>query len=194
MTKVTARSCRTFYNAASELGELILFEWIVTGLSAMLATIAGLWSWRQYARKHQAAQIVRAIENEDQAELRLLLAEGADFRLVSDWFGEPALILVVESGASVDGLFVREAVKLLIERGADIDEPGIEWKSPLMHAAANGDQNLCTFLLSHGANASGHDMFGRTASDWARAGGHHPLASFLRKQEPSGNARALYRC
>jgi ankyrin repeat protein len=152
------------------------FAWLGTALAFLLAVAVVLWGCLQWQRRHEAARIVRAIQAEDHGELLLLLVEGSDFRSVRDWFGEPALILAVRSAGC-------ETVGILISHGADINEPGTEWKTALMHAAADGELDVCAVLLSHGADAAAHDMFGRTAADWARSGGHHRIASMLRKVE-----------
>ena len=68
-----------------------------------------------------------------------------------------------------------EAVRLLVSHGANINEPGTEWKTALMHAAANGNRDLCNVLLSYRADPVAGDVFGRTAADWADFTGFHVL-------------------
>ena len=113
----------------------------------------------------------------------MLLVEGTDFRSVREWFGEPALILTVQSAPSDDYIFAEEAVRLFVAHGANVNEPGTEWKTPLMHAAANGNQGLCNILLSYGADPAARDMVGRTAADWADCTGFRRIAYLLRKVE-----------
>jgi hypothetical protein len=159
------------------------FAWLGTAVASILVVIAALWGCYEWQRRHEAARIVIAIETEDDEELRLLLAERTNFRSVAEWFGEPALIILTKSftGASGDATFVRDAVGLLISFGANVNEPGTEWRTALMYAAGNGDRDLCITLLSHGADVTAHDMFGRTPADWARIGGHDRIASLLRR-------------
>jgi hypothetical protein len=162
-----------------------MLAWLATGLALMLAAAAIVWAYYEQQQKHQAARIVKAIADKDQVELLLLLVERMDFHLVAKWFGEPALIIAVKSFAAgsedEDPGFLREAVRLLISHGADINEPGTEWRTALMHAAANGNRDLCALLLSYGADATARDMFGRTAAYWAEHNGHTRTASLLRK-------------
>jgi ankyrin repeat protein len=160
-----------------------MLVWLVTGLVFMLAAAAIGWLCYELQQKHEAARIVRAIAGQDETELALLLAERADLQAVAAWFGEPPLILAVKSatGETEDDGFVRAAVRLLISRGVDIDEPGTEWKTALMHAAASGNWSLCALLLSCGADAAAGDMFGRTAADWAEDNGHGRTAALLRR-------------
>ena len=163
----------------------MLFASLGTAVVSVVIVAATLWGCYEWQRRHEAARIVKAIETEDSDELLLLLVERTNFHSVAEWFGEPALIIAMRSvaGGSDGASFVREAVRLLISYGADVNEPGIEWKTALMHAAGNGNRDLCTVLLSHGADVAAHDMFGRTAADWALRGGHDHIASLLRKIE-----------
>ena len=106
-----------------------------------------------------------AIEAEGQMELLMLLVEGTDVHSVREWFGEPALILAVQSARSNDGGFAEEAVRLFVAHGANVNQPGTEWKTALTHATANGNRDLCNVLLSYGADPAARDMVGRTAAD-----------------------------
>ena len=126
---------------------------------------------------------MKAIQAEDRTELLMLLAERTDFQSVGEWFGEPALVLVVQSAGPEDGSFAEEAVRLLAAHGANVNEPGTAWKTALMHAAANGNRDLCNVLLSYGADPAACDMVGQTAADWADGAGFHRVACLLRKVE-----------
>jgi ankyrin repeat protein len=154
----------------------MLVEWLGTGIGSVLVVATVLWRFREWQQRHEAGRIVKAIEAEDDVELSMLLAEGADIHSVREWFGEPALIMAVKHSTL-------EAVRRLALHGASINEPGTEWKTALMHAAGKGDRDLCLVLLSDGADPGACDMFGRTAADWAQHGGHHRLASILRSAE-----------
>jgi ankyrin repeat protein len=154
----------------------MLVEWLSAGIGSVLFGATILWRCHAWQQRHEAGRLVKAIESEDEVELSMQLAEGANIHSVREWFGEPALILAVKHSTV-------EAVRLLALHGATIDEPGTEWKTALMHAAANGNQNLCVVLMSYGADPAACDLFGRTAADWARHEGHHRLASILRSAE-----------
>jgi ankyrin repeat protein len=152
-------------------------------IAPVLVVAIILWACHEYQRRHEAGRIVKAIKAEDDTELLILLVEGTDFHCIREWFGEPALVLAVQSGGSDDGGFAREAVRLFASHGADVNEPGTEWKTALMHAAANGNRDLCSVLLSYGADPAARDMVGRTAADWAECAGFCRVASLLRKVE-----------
>jgi hypothetical protein len=162
-----------------------MLAWFGTGLVSLLTITAALWGCYEFQRRYEATRIVKSIAGKDEMELWWLLTERTDFRSVTEWFGEPALIIVVKSsGAGTeDAGFAPEAIRLLTSRGADINEPGTAWKTALMHAAAMGNQELCALLLSYGADASARDMFGMTAADWAQQNGHERTASLLRQVE-----------
>jgi ankyrin repeat protein len=161
----------------------MLPAWLCTAIAPVLVMPIIVWGCYEYQRRHEAGRIVRAIEAEDDRELLFLLLEGTDVHSVREWFGEPALILAVQSSFSDEGGFAEEAVRLLVSHGANVNEPGTEWKTALMHAAANGNRGLCNVLLSYGADPAALDMIGWTAADWADCAGFHRVAHLLRKVE-----------
>jgi hypothetical protein len=172
-----------FYDPAQHWSSLMVLAWLVTVSASVLVVSIVLWGCREYQRRHEAGRLVKAIEAEDQTELSMLLVEGTDFDSVWEWFGEPALILAVQSAGSDDGSFVEVAVRLLVAHGVNVNQPGTEWKTALMHAAASGNRDLCNVLLSYGADPAARDMAGRTAADWADSAGFHRVAYLLRKVE-----------
>lgn len=80
-----------------------------------------------------------------------------------------------------------EILRLLIERGAAVDDPysplgGYEsgGGTPLLLAAALGHDAACDELLRAGASPTRADVTGRTAPDWAATRGFAALAARLR--------------
>jgi len=161
----------------------MLLVWLVTGIAPVLVIATVLWGCREWQRRHEAGRIVKAIEAEDETELSILLVERTDFHSVREWFGETALILAVKSAESGGIGFAEAAVRLFVSHGANINEPGTEWKTALIHAAAIGNWDLCATLLDHGADPAARDMVGKTAADWAQCEGYIRIASLLRKVE-----------
>ncbi len=157
--------------------------WVGTAMASVLVLATLLWGCHEWQRRYEAGRIVKAVESRDEAELLMLLVEGADFDSVREWFGEPALILAVKRAGLDETGFAREAVSLFASHGASVNEPGTEWKTALMHAAGAGHWDLCATLLAHGADPAARDMFGRTAADWAQSAGHNRTASLLRTVE-----------
>ncbi len=97
--------------------------------------------------------LVSAVDAGSLAQIRRLIAQGADVNAVND-FGEPALERAVQAGNS-------DAARLLLARGADVNR-GSRRGTPLVVAAEgdHGDKSiaLCRLLLAHGAdpNADTH--------------------------------------
>ena len=70
-------------------------------------------------------------------------------------------------------------IRLLLERGANVNARQQDGETPLMEAAQNGDVELVSFFLAQGANATLTTDDGRTAADFALAAGHSELAATL---------------
>ncbi len=97
--------------------------------------------------------LVSAVDAGSLAQIRRLIAQGADVNAVND-YGNPALEQAVQAGNS-------DAAKLLLDAGADVNH-GSRRGTPLVVAAEGdyGDKSvaLCRLLLAHGAdpNANTH--------------------------------------
>jgi uncharacterized protein len=72
-----------------------------------------------------------------------------------------------------------ETAALLLERGADPNARHGGGFTPFHTAAQHGDVPLVELLLRHGADPALAADDGRTAADFARAGGHEDLAERL---------------
>lgn len=160
-----------------------MLAWLIVGLTSLAGIPLALWGRHEWRRSREAALVANAIMNHNQIELFRLLSERADLSAVHEWFGEPALILAVKSFPAGEGGgdSVAESVCVLMSHGADVNQQGTEWRTPLMYAASQGDLGLCALLLSRGADATAQDMLGRTAADWARLGGHERLPCIIRE-------------
>jgi ankyrin repeat protein len=75
-----------------------------------------------------------------------------------------------------------EAARLLIERGADVNRPGAEGRTPLMHAAIAdfGDSRMVELLVKAGARKDVRDAKGLSAADYARQFQHEKLSVLLK--------------
>lgn len=73
----------------------------------------------------------------------------------------------------------REAVALLLDRGADPNARQQIGYTPLMGAAGSGKDDLVDLLLAHGAAPALSNEEGKTAADVAREHGHGELAERL---------------
>jgi ankyrin repeat protein len=72
-----------------------------------------------------------------------------------------------------------EVCAVLLDAGAPVDTRQSGGYTPLHEAALNGNEELVTLLLSHGADANATDDDGRTAADHAQRAGHTDLAARL---------------
>jgi ankyrin repeat protein len=111
---------------------------------------------------------------------RLLIARGADVRVVADG-GVTALYALANayelpepSSAQVD------MAQTLIDRGAAVDtQVGQPRTTPLMMASIRGRTGLVRFLLAHGADPTLRDYKGQTALAFATKKGHAAVAEVL---------------
>ncbi|MDE3149883.1 MAG: ankyrin repeat domain-containing protein [Acidobacteriota bacterium] len=159
-----------------------MVEGIGLSVALLLFMAAGLVRWWRWQREQEAKAIVSAIRCGDGAELSYLLRAGPRLDCVSTHFGEPALILCIDSLAEA-GSCGAGIVELLLCRGAEVNERGTEWKTALMHAASRGSAGMCRLLLQRGADASACDMWGRTAAQMAQDNGHEHLSRLLKQVE-----------
>lgn len=74
---------------------------------------------------------------------------------------------------------IREAIAILLDRGASIDEPNNEGTTPLMQAARCGRWRVGALLLAHGADFQRRDKHGKNARDYALAAGNYRLLTMM---------------
>ena len=67
-------------------------------------------------------------------------------------------------------------VRLLVERGAEVDAPSPNGTTPLMMAAGYGPEEAASFLLERKANAGLRNQQDWSAADFARRAGREALA------------------
>jgi ankyrin repeat protein len=107
------------------------------------------------------------------ATARLLLDGGADIDAVARNVMKVQALHAAVAARSV------ETVKLLIDRGADVNARQQVGYTPLMGAAGSGRDELVDLLLRHGADASAVSEDGKTPSSIAREHGHAAIADRL---------------
>ncbi len=112
---------------------------------------------------------------------QVLVAAGADVKAHSKLGNTPLILAARKAGNSL-------TVKLLIERGADVNVVNVYGSTALMAAAAAGDMDSVRLLLDAGADINakpnmdvGGFIFGggRTPLMWAAFLGNEPLAKLL---------------
>jgi ankyrin repeat protein len=111
------------------------------------------------------ANLITAASKGDEAQVKELLAMGANVNFEGNWpdiYRRP-LHHAAESGHV-------EICRLLIENGADVDARTGTMRTPLFYAALNSRAAACAFLVSKGANPEAKDENGLTpASVWPEA-------------------------
>jgi ankyrin repeat protein len=115
------------------------------------------------------------IQEQSEDCVRALLSNGANarFRFKGDW---TPMLYAVQTGNL-------DIVKQLRAAGAsvvDVCKP--EGWSPLHIAAKEGHRVIVRWLLEEGVDSKRRDADGKTAFDYADAGGHQTVASILRRE------------
>jgi uncharacterized protein len=100
------------------------------------------------------------------AVVRRLLDRGVD---PNKRYGNDLTVLMWAAGYTAEAGVndMEEILKLLIERGAHVNDSDNRGRTALMIAAATGHTSAAELLLSHGADASLRDKGGKSAGDLA---------------------------
>jgi ankyrin repeat protein len=117
--------------------------------------------------------------------IKLFLAKGAEVDTQDYRTKETALL----QAAKFDH---KDAVALLIAKGANINAVDQYDSTPLMEAAKNGNKEIVELLLTNGADVSMRDHIGGTALIQAIAWRHYEIAKMLKAAE-SGARRPVER-
>ncbi|MBV9744536.1 MAG: ankyrin repeat domain-containing protein, partial [Acidobacteriia bacterium] len=143
-----------------------------------------------------ATPFYRAARSADLAVMKLLLEHGADPSRPSDDHTTPLLAAATGQGARFAGGEERpepefvEAIRLCVEKGADINVANDRGDTPMHAAAQRGADLIVQFLAEHGAKLDVKNKSGRTPLDLAlgiggvaQTGGsaHASTAELIRK-------------
>jgi ankyrin repeat protein len=116
----------------------------------------------------------RAAWNGDVEIMRLLLARGADPKVVTEK-GETALLLLAGAGWPLGQGYLRSedeitaALDLLVEElGMDVNAATKEGITPVIGAIFKGDNYVVQYLVDHGARLDVKDAKGRDVIAWAQ--------------------------
>ena len=75
----------------------------------------------------------------------------------------------------------QEIVKLLIKKGADLNEKDMDGWIPLLYASAEGQVEVVDLLIAAGTDVNTKDRDGDTSLNWAIIRNHTKTANLLRK-------------
>ncbi len=127
-----------------------------------------------------------AVYNNDIAEVKRLLATGADVKQ-PNVYGVTAMELAGETGNTA-------ILQLLLTAGGNVESPNAEGQTVLMSVARTGNVEAARLLLKRGANVNATERFGgQTALMWAAARGHGDMVKLLASKGADVNARAIVR-
>lgn len=131
------------------------------------------------------APLHEAVLAGDVAQVRALLANGADARATTRLGVTPLQLAAVNGDAGI--------ARLLIDAGADVNATLPEGETVLMTAARTGRPELLTLLLDRGARIDAREQwYGETALIWAASENHGAAARILiaRGADPNGRSAA----
>lgn len=116
----------------------------------------------------------RAAWNGDIEVMRLLLAHGADPKVVTEK-GETTLLLLAGAGWPLGQGYIRSeeeitaALDLLVGKfGMDVNAATTEGITPVICAIFKGDNFVVQYLVDHGARLDVKDKAGHSVIDWAQ--------------------------
>lgn len=122
------------------------------------------------ATPDRTADFFRAVQMDDAATVRSLLAAGVNPNRQNPVGGEPALVIAAREGA------LRVLQVLLGHPGIDVDAQAMNGNTALMMAAFKGNRRAAEALLAHGAAVN---RPGWTPLHYAAAAGHEEVARLL---------------
>jgi ankyrin repeat protein len=163
------------------------------------------------AGRDGSTALMLAAENNQPEIVKLLIGHGADPNrqdhngwtavLKAAYQGNAKCIEILASHAKLEldrALLVatlmekKDAVKVLLDNGAEVDFRGSDGRTPLILAAGKGNKGIVELLLQAGADASLTDQGGQTAQGVAAAKGFSDISELLRHAPaPSGTTVAV---
>ncbi|MBV8097540.1 MAG: ankyrin repeat domain-containing protein [Verrucomicrobia bacterium] len=163
------------------------------------------------AGRDAGTALMLAAENNQPEIVKLLLGRGADPNrqdnngwtalLKAAYQGHAKCIEILASHTKQEldrALLVatlmerKDAVKVLLDNGAEVDFRASDGRTPLILAAGKGNKDIVELLLKAGADASLTDQGGQTAEAVAAAKGFSDIADSLRHAPaPSGTPVAV---
>ena len=138
-------------------------------LAALLAVFA-LWAATAFAGVDE--DFLEAAKRGDLVTTRDLIAKGANVNAKVNEAGRTALILATERGYI-------EIVKLLLDKGVDVNTRYNAGQTALMIASYQGYIEIVRALIAKGADVNARDFLGDTPTTLAAEKNHEEVYRFL---------------
>ncbi|HXC58753.1 MAG TPA: ankyrin repeat domain-containing protein [Steroidobacteraceae bacterium] len=127
-----------------------------------------------------------AVYRNDAAEVKRLLADGADVKQANAYGITPMALAAATGNTAI--------LQQLLAAGADVESPSGDGQTALMSVARTGNVEAAKLLIKHGAKVNATEQFGgQTALMWAAARRHPEMVQLLASRGANVNARATVR-
>src|SRR6266566_3754607 len=131
-----------------------------------------------------SGQLLAAAQEGDTADVKSLLAKGADINSRGP-YGNTPLMAAALTGHT-------DTLRLLLARGADVNARGNTGRTALMEAALEGYADAVKVLLDSGADVNGKDEGRWTALFWAAFAQRRAIVRMLLEKGADANAKNKY--
>jgi ankyrin repeat protein len=179
--------------------KLLLFA---IGLFALFAIVVPLFIFRAFTAKPSLppnSPLAQAVFDGDTDKVRSLLKDGADanstlnatYQIAPDGNISASFSVPIfgaaqqEAGMSVLSFAAMQGsadiIRLLLDKGAEINSRDKYGQTPLILAAWQGDTESVQSLLNAHADVTARDGSGQTALMWAQMEGHSAVAEVLKR-------------
>jgi ankyrin repeat protein len=131
-----------------------------------------------------SGQLLAAAQEGDTADVKSLLAKGADINSRGPYGNTPLMAAALTGHA--------DTLRLLLARGADLNARGNTGRTALMEAALQGYAEAAKVLLDSGADVNGKDEGGWTALFWAAFAQRRVIVRMLLEKGADANSKNKY--
>jgi ankyrin repeat protein len=154
-----------------------VFVWTIAAVASLVVSTAA------QTRGDGTTALLRAVQADDAAQVRVLLAGGASAKAANRLGVTPLQVAAINGSAAMAGL--------LIQAGADVNAVLPEGETVLMTAARTGRPELVALLLDRGADLNAREKwYGETALMWAAAENHADVIRLLTRRGADPNIRS----
>jgi len=146
------------------------------------------WTLQEFLRNLDvlANEVLKCAKDiEHIAVVQLLLETGKADMNSKDYDSRTLLLWAAEKGHEA-------VVKLLLERGAQIESMDVDRRTPLSWAAEKGHETVVKLLLERGAQIESRDLYNKTPLSWAAEKGHETVVKLLLERGAQTESRDIW--